>query len=75
MEVGAPEVGVTLMPRAWLPWLSMPENNEILESAKAVLGEERFASARARGDAMSHDESLAYASAQLDRLIAELGDE
>jgi predicted ATPase/class 3 adenylate cyclase len=73
MEVGAPEVGVTLIPKAWLPWLSMPEHREMLESAEAALGEERFARARARGDAMSHDEAVMYATAELDRLIAEFG--
>jgi ATP/maltotriose-dependent transcriptional regulator MalT len=72
MEVGAPDVGVTLVPRAWLPWISLQENNAALESARTALGEDRFASARARGDAMSYEEMVAYAFAEFDRLLAQL---
>jgi predicted ATPase len=75
-EVGAPELGVTLVPSSLLARAEAfigSETQASLESVRRALGDAGFARARARGEAMSPRETVDYALAEFDRLLTELG--
>jgi predicted ATPase len=82
-DVGAPELGVTLVPSSLLAraeaaigretQTGADESHAALESVRWALGDAGFARARARGEAMSPRETVDYALAEFDRLQTELG--
>jgi hypothetical protein len=71
--IGAPEVGATLMPSSLLVGLAAEWQAE-LDAVRGELGDDGFARARVRAEAMSRPELLEYALGELDRLIAELAE-
>jgi hypothetical protein len=82
-DVGAPALGVTLVPSSSLERAEAAngretrtgadESHAALESMRRALGHAGFARARDRGEAMSPRETVDYALAEFDRLLTELG--
>ena len=82
LAVGSPETGAILFPAAWLAWADSVESRPLrgmafvwlssLDAVLAALGEEGFARARGRANAMAAGQRLEYAFAEIDRLITEL---
>jgi hypothetical protein len=81
-DVGAPELGATLIPSSLLARAEAAIGRETrtgadehaaLESVRRALGDAGFARARDRGQAMSPRETVDYALAEFDRLLTEFG--
>ena len=51
------------------------EHEAVRDRVRAELGEDDYAAATARGAAMSYDDILGFTLGELDRIVAELGDD
>jgi hypothetical protein len=80
VQLGEPELGVSLLPQNWRSLAELrgigfsPESFEAFETARLSLGDEAFERALARAEAMDRPERVDQTLRTLDRLIAEHSD-